>query len=68
MTPANVNFIRRPEILPRRKVAPVDARTREQQDYERRLTDLEERMARLEATVGLRAARERMDLEGKESG
>jgi primosomal protein N'' len=68
MTPIDANFIRRPEIIPRRKPATVDARTREQQDYERRLSDLEERMARLEATVGLRAARERVELESKDSG
>lgn len=68
MTPTDVNFIRRPEIFARPKPAPVDARTREQQEYERRLTNIEERMARLEAAVGLREARERVELEGKESG
>jgi transcription elongation GreA/GreB family factor len=59
------NFIRRPDIFARLKAAPVDARTREQQEYERRLRDLEERMARLEVMVGLRDARERVELEGK---
>jgi hypothetical protein len=68
MTPADYNFIRRPEIFARPKPATVDAHTREQQAYERRLRDLEERVAFLEVKVGLRDVRERVELEGKESG
>lgn len=49
-------YLRRP-FPPRRERGPVQAMSKEQRELERRIADVEERVARLKAAVGVQETR-----------